>query len=327
MDGCKVSILIEELTNLPIRHQSPIHRILNHTDLILPVNRMIEVIEPYPDPPWVEPRWTIENMGKKRELVKEQIINQVEEEKIKNACVVFTDGSFIPNRGGGAAMVMEEVIAAHAYGPADGISNCEMESMAIMTALTHFKRLTDINRNRYESLAIFSDSQAALELFSNPMKPKTLQYLARFLRRSYQKIPNNFNISLYWTPGHKNIEMNEKADQEAKAKAEDQSNTMMLLMSLGSLLQHTRKLFNKREAVSKTPLKTKGKWIADGLNQLEKGQAAAIFQLRCGHCPLRKFLNRIGAEESKTCDTCKAVETPAHFLIYCRKYTKQRREF
>lgn len=66
------------------------------------------------------------------------------------------------------------------------------------------------------------------------------------------------------------------------------------------------------------------KWSENVFNPgLEKGSAAAIFQLRCGHCPLRKFLHRIGAEESDKCETCSAVETPAHFLIYCKKYTKQ----
>lgn len=148
---------------------------------------------------------------------------------------------------------------------------------------------TPTDTNRYDSLAVFSDSQAALELFANPIRPRTLQYLARFLRKSRQRIPTNLGISLYWTPGHEGIELNEKADEAAKTIAEDQSAAMTLPFSLGGLLQHRRKVFNERGAVSRLPLKTKSKWIADALDQLEKGQAAAIFQLRCGHCPLRKF--------------------------------------
>lgn len=102
---------------------------------------------------------------------------------------------------------------------------------------------------------------------------------------------------------------------------------MTLPVSLGGLLQHTRQTFNKRGAVSTLPYKTKSRWIADALNKLEKGQAAAIFQLRCGHCPLRKYLHRIGVEDSNKCESCSAVETPAHFLIYCKKYTSQRKWF
>lgn len=102
---------------------------------------------------------------------------------------------------------------------------------------------------------------------------------------------------------------------------------MMLPISLGGLLRHSRATFNRREAVSTPLYKTKSKKIAEALQHLEKGQAVAIFQLRCGHCPLRKFLHRIEAEEHDKCTTCFATETPAHFLIYCKKFTQQQQTF
>lgn len=193
--------------------------------------------------------------------------------------VIFTDGSFTQGVGGGAAIATSTTTAAHAYGPTEGISNYEMEGMAIMIALIQFRKIMEDNADQYKALAIFSDSQAALELFANPMKPKTLQYLARFLRRSCQGTREEIRVSLYWTPGHEGIELNEKADEAAKKAAEDREETLMLPISLGGLLQHTRKVFNKRGAPSITPFKTKSKWIAEALNGLEKGQAAAIFQL------------------------------------------------
>lgn len=33
--------------------------------MILPFDVTLETIHPYPDPPWMEPRWKIENMGDK----------------------------------------------------------------------------------------------------------------------------------------------------------------------------------------------------------------------------------------------------------------------
>lgn len=320
-------ILLAELAQVPLRHQSPLHTILNKTDLILPFDKRLETIHPYPDPPWIEQQGIVENVGVDRKDAKERIPRQVEEEIGKRACVMFTDGSFIPEVGGGAAVAMKDLAAAHAYGPKEGISNYEMEVMAIMIALVQFRKLHNDNPGKYEALAIFSDSQAALDLFTKPVQPKTLQYLARFLRKSYSRIPKDIRVSLYWTPGHEDIELNEKADEAAKAAAEEGIEPLTLPVGLGSLLQHSRKTFNKREAVSKTPFKTKGRWIADALNQLEKGHAAAIFQLRCGHCPLRKFLHQIGVEDSEKCDVCSAVETPAHFLIYCKNYTTQQRAF
>lgn len=127
--------------------------------------------------------------------------------------------------------------------------------------------------------------------------------------------------------GHEAIELNEKADQAAKEAAENPTDALILPTSLGGLLRRTKTLFHKREAVYIKPYKTKMKWIAEALNNLEKGQAAIIFQLRCGHCPLKKFLHRIGVEDNNKCTTCFATETPTHYLIFCRKFTKQRQAF
>lgn len=89
---------------------------------------------------------------------------------------------------------------------------------------------------------------------------------------------------------------------------------MILPTILGGLLRHTRTMFKTREVVPNTPYKTKGKQISDALDQLEKGQAAAIFNLRCVHYPLRKFLYQFGVEEHNRCTTCFAMETPACFI-------------
>lgn len=131
-------------------------------------------------------------------------------------------------------------------------------------------------------------------------------------------------MRLYWTPGHEGIKLNEKADKEAKLAAKENQDPVMLHFSLGGLLRLTKEMFKKRGAEPILPFKTNSRKVAEALSSLEKGQAAAIFQLRCGHCPLKKFLHRIGAEDDDKCETCKAVKTLAHFLIYCKTYTKKR---
>lgn len=247
--------------------------------MFLPQTYLMETIDPYPEPPWVEPQWEVENVGCKREEVKERIQQQIDDEKDRGACVMFTDGSFIPDVGGGAAAVTEGRVASHAYGPLEGISNYEMETMALMMALVQFNMTTTESPDRFTSLAIFSDSQAALDLLIKPLKPQSLQYLARFLRRSHGKIKPHLKIRLYWTPGHEGVELNEQADEAAKQAAEEGSAPLTLPMSLGGLLRHTKQLFQTREAISISPYKTKAKRIADALIMLEKGEAAAIFQL------------------------------------------------
>lgn len=196
----------QELLTNPNTHLSPVHQVLRKADLFLPQNHTFETIYPYPDLPWVEPRWEIENVGCKREDATKRVQEQIEEEKAQRACVMFTDGSFIPEVGGGAAAVTEGRVAKHAYGPIEGISNYEMETMALLIVIVQFSILISESPDRFTSLAIFSDSQAALNLLANPIQPQSLQYLARFLRKSYKRIPANFPMRLYWTPGHEGVE-------------------------------------------------------------------------------------------------------------------------
>lgn len=50
-----------------------------------------------------------------------------------------------------------------------------------------------------------------------------------------------------------------------------------------------------------------------------------LAQLRTGHIMLNQHLNNIGAWETPKCMTCSLTnETVAHFLLYCRRYARQR---
>lgn len=96
-------ILLAELADVLLRHQSSIHRLLRKTDMILPFDNKLEMIHPYPDPPWAEPKWEIENIGDKREVAKEKIPHQLINKEKKRDLVVFTDGSFTQGVGGGGS--------------------------------------------------------------------------------------------------------------------------------------------------------------------------------------------------------------------------------
>lgn len=129
--------------------------------------------------------------------------------------------------------------------------------MAIMIAMVKFRQVADAHPNKYNSLAIFSDSQAALNLLAQPLDMKTLQYLARFLLRTWKPLQNRFEVRLYWTPGREDIDLNEKADKAAKQAAEKYEDPMILPTSLGCLLKSTQEKIRYREAVSTPPYKTK----------------------------------------------------------------------
>lgn len=316
----------DELCHQPRSFLSPIHRIIRRADIVLPTENTFETIYPYPTPPWSEPKGEVMNIGEKQELVKERIPQQMKTEKDKGACIIFTDGSYIPSVGGGAAAAMAGNVASRAYGPIEGLSNFEMEAMGLMLGLVTYNILSTNHPAKYNSLALFSDSQAALALLTDPLQPTSLQYLARSLHLAVRRLPLGQRLSLYWTPGHKGIELNEAEDEAEKKEAEGTSEPTLLPTSLGSLLRHIKTIF-KRGDSSIAKFKTRSRYIADALEKLEKGQAAAIFQLRCGHSPLRHFLYRIGVEDTDKCETCNVTENPTHFLIFCKRFKSQRQAF
>lgn len=65
-------ILQQELSGTPTRHPSTIHKLLRRTDMTSHADNILETIYPYPEPPWMEPRWIVENVGYTREEVKEK---------------------------------------------------------------------------------------------------------------------------------------------------------------------------------------------------------------------------------------------------------------
>lgn len=126
--------------------------------MLLPTGHRFGTIYPYPEPPWSELWGQVMNVNETREKVKGQIPKQVEFEKENGACVIFTDGFFIPVVGGGAAAAMDNGVASHAYGPVEGISNFEMEAMGLILGLITYTLLITNQPGRFRALALFSDS-------------------------------------------------------------------------------------------------------------------------------------------------------------------------
>lgn len=60
-------LLQKELLSIATTHQSPIHRFLRRTVLILPGMNVLQKIYPYLEPPWTFPRWGVLNVGTKRD--------------------------------------------------------------------------------------------------------------------------------------------------------------------------------------------------------------------------------------------------------------------
>ncbi|MBW0488786.1 hypothetical protein O181_028501 [Austropuccinia psidii MF-1] len=73
--------------------------------------------------------------------------------------------------------------------------------------------------------------------------------------------------------------------------------------------------------------KTPAPFIIEALDNLEKGLAATIHQLCTSHVPLNDYLHRIKQTKKPICETCNTLETPSHYLIICKNFRAQRKNF
>lgn len=216
-------LLESSLRTLPKTHQDPIHILIGKTHLLMTTGNELETIEPFPTPPWDTPLGDIKNLGLDKETAAVEVLSQVKEETNRGSMVIFTDGSFIQEVGGGAAIALTDDARHKAFGPMAGITNYEMEIMVLSLALNYYIDAIENNTTPINNtLAIFSDSQSALQIMTNPLTMKTAQYLGRHLQELIQHILPTHTIITHWTPGHRDIDLNEKADKEARTAAESE---------------------------------------------------------------------------------------------------------
>jgi ribonuclease HI len=330
-------ILQKELTDKTPPHPSPVHQILMpNSSFTFPVNQ-IETILPMPAPPWIEPIAEVQNLNDKREDVIQRIPQQLNQELRNQTLVIFTDGSWIPEKGAGAAAV------AHPSGkhlatsicPADSISNFEAELIGIKLAITLAEKIITADHAReIEAVAIFCDNQGALLLSADPMSRSSGQHL--YIDNFFCMKLLGRQIKLYWCPGHEGIKANEIADTLAKTAAEGNLTThdiTSLPLTVGKSLAKLRQLTRSQlkspeewteEDLRRFPYRKDCKKLVQALDQQEKGLAATIFQLRADHAPLNNFLFKIKTILDPRCTNCFVQENAAHFLMFCDRYKNAR---
>lgn len=237
---------------------------------------------------------------------------------------------WISDGGGRGAAAVSPTEVRSLGCPSRNITNNELELLAIALAVAEFKDFKTRHPSATNRLTIFSDSQTALKHVTEVLRQRPMQHLARSVKRFINELKDT-EVIFYWVPGHEDIEENEAADKAAKEAAEvGATNAKLLPTSLSKLAQETRTTFHLRTAdftTGRKELKTQPRKIADSLSRLEKGQAAAIFQIRSGHCPLNEYLRRFNHHPTGKCDICKSPETVSHFILYCKNFKQQRRTF
>ncbi|MBW0510045.1 hypothetical protein O181_049760 [Austropuccinia psidii MF-1] len=167
--------------------------------------------------PWLPILYPPHNLTLTREDETKQVWSQIEKESARNSIIIFTDGSSIPGQGVGmAALILNTTRNKTKFiGTTESVSNFEAELMGIQLAMDLIEEETTTNTN-ITSAAIFSDNQGALIKSTNPYYLSSRQHIYVQTFNKLRKLKEKMEISLYWCPGHKDIEGNCKVDELAK---------------------------------------------------------------------------------------------------------------
>jgi ribonuclease HI len=317
------------------KHRTPIHEIM-HAYTLEP--HMMEKIETVVRGPKWEPAFKI-RVPQKEEVAIAELRNDTAQVK------VFSDGSCIDGGVGAAAVLYrggEEVQAVRLYLGTEEehtVFEAELVGMAMGAKL--------LNMERSAKYTIGTDSQAAM-LTTRREKQVSAQYLVDAVHRQIEGVVATrmgAEVTVRWTPGHKGIRGNERADEEAKKAARGDSSEEryvpiecrgILPRSKATELQRHHKALKHRakETFARSPRAQ----VAHKIDQtmpsvafarlvagMARRQAALLVQIRTGHVALNKHLFKIGKADSPTCAACRgADETVHHFLFRCPAYRTQR---
>jgi ribonuclease HI len=131
--------------------------------------------------------------------------------------IIYTDGSSIPNPGpSGAGIVMVNYpepgdIQTFAVPCGHGSNN-----IGELHAIGHALSILARSSNPRKKVAIFSDSNYAMDIASGVSAYHSHLNLARSVRTLYAQVDVICDIRMFWLPGHADLAGNEQADLLAK---------------------------------------------------------------------------------------------------------------
>lgn len=174
-----------------------------------------EPISAYPLPPWTPSLGTLTNFDGTADAIAERIPHQINTLKTDNILTIFTDGSLIPEEGGGAAISTPDRIISTPVGPSINLTSFEAELSSLKLAVRHF-HAQQLTHPHLTKLAIFNDNKKALQSLHNPIPTSSGQYLVLELKTLIDELAPGTDLELLWIPSHHDLEDHDRADLAAK---------------------------------------------------------------------------------------------------------------
>ena len=247
--------------------------------------------------------------------------------------VAYTDGSVgEDNRGGGAGAVTtwpneESTKSMIACGKICLSYKAEMTALKMLTKEILDRPTAMLEESR---IWIFTDSESAVERLAAGPGAQT-DSLADDVWSNLSALAEQWETTIQWIPGHKDIEGNEAADKAAKEAASMNQDEAALDFSTmkAAIKKHFRKKWSEavlarvgiysKASISKQPAQ---------LANVTRKEEITIHQLRTGSTPLSKscWARYAGKPESKRLcpNGCNINEDVEHLFWGCPMYSAQR---
>ena len=251
---------------------------------------------------------------------------------------VWTDGSRLESGRVGAAWAWWQEGGWRGDGSFIGTNKevFDAEVYALLEAI----RLLNNRGETGASYTVFSDSQAAIfRLLHEECGPA--QALARAaIDASRELRSRGSDITIRWTPSHRGVAGNERADALARqAAAGELTQADPAYLREASLAHLTRKTTEARSLETsnwiRTHVKRKHRYrpppggkMRQEIRGVRKELASRYYQLLSGHAATATHLRRVGQASSDKCWWCESGErqTRLHLFSRCRRWTPQIKE-
>ena len=202
-------------------------------------------------------------------------------------------------------------------------------------ALAHALEEASRRNTTPEQVTIFSDAQAAIRRIASdepgPGQQCTLQ--ARKHIATLRKSRPGIVIEIRWCPAQKGVTGNEKADEWAKAAAEQAGNHRPIPRSLANLKREIseKKWVEARQwaggRTSKTNYRMPKSQKPDGaVAGSTKRLASRFYQIKTGHCLTGQYLNWTKNRSTPQCWWCRyRTQTRDHLFKECPEWKPQQK--
>jgi ribonuclease HI len=226
----------------------------------------------------------------------------------------------------GCSVVVPVFKYSRGYRLPTGISIYSAELMAIYLAL---EWIDDV---KPEDVVIFSDCMSAIGAISSFNQDNKIVCDIQRLHLSLHA--QGIKVEIVWVPGHIDVFGNEWADLVAKKALDRKVVDIPVKLNKSECKSVFKKQMKKdwQKEWSKYKSTDILKIISSEIKlsmpnwKVPRDWEIQFHRLRLGKCRfLKSYLFFIGKHCDGKCDSCLCLDTVAHFLLDCRKYSNQRR--